>query len=139
MRTILPLSLILFAVVACNHSPNVVACGQGGCLPRETQIESVVVGRSPVEVLPVPIPLFEATLPYPLQMREAGIIGIVIARIAIDEHGRVRNVAILRSSMAEFEPPVIHCVSRTRFIPARVDNKAVECTVDYEFKFHFAD
>lgn len=112
----------------------------GGGLGAPTLvIESVIIREPNVDRLPVPKIPIEGILQYPFEMRRAGLVGSVVARLAIDKEGSVGDVVIIRSTQREFEPAVVRGAHSIPFFPAVTNNHKVACEVDYEFKFHFGD
>ncbi len=135
------LLILLIFCIACGcigrrNSRVVVGRGIG---PRETKVEAAMVEEPQVDRLPTPALPFETVVIYPFEMHRAGLVGTVVARISIDESGKVSSVTITRSTLKEFNSSVIRGVSAMRFFPAIIDSKPVPCFADYEFKFHFGD
>lgn len=130
--------LLICAVCSCAAQRRSRLVG-GGLAPPTLVIESVIVREPDVDRLPVPKIPIEGILQYPFEMRRAGLVGSVVARLAIDKEGRVGDVVIIRSTQREFEPAVVHGARSIPFFPAVTGNHTVACEVDYEFKFHFDD
>jgi TonB family protein len=62
---------------------------------------------------------------YPPEAREAGIMGIVVADLVIDEVGMVRDVVIQESPSDELSLAAIEAFEQWRFKPAMMDGEAV--------------
>ncbi len=63
------------------------------------------------------------------------ITGMVTATIVIDEDGGVENATISKSTDASLEEPVLVALKQWRFSPAKLDGKAIKCTIKVPFKF----
>ncbi len=72
---------------------------------------------------------------YPSLARQAGIEGTVVARVYIDEKGRVFNVEILQSPSEIFNQPVKDALYRSEFYPAKQRDIAVKSQILVPFDF----
>ncbi|ATC65619.1 hypothetical protein CMV30_17640 [Nibricoccus aquaticus] len=54
---------------------------------------------------------------YPFSLKSSGVSGEVLVEFVVDEHGRVINPRVLRSTHADFEAPTLSAVSKWRFEP----------------------
>ncbi|MFH1679969.1 MAG: energy transducer TonB [Candidatus Eisenbacteria bacterium] len=72
---------------------------------------------------------------YPELARKAGIEGRVIARVYIDEKGRVVRVEILSSPAEVFEEPVREALFRSEFYPAMQREIPVKSRLVVPFEF----
>jgi TonB family protein len=62
---------------------------------------------------------------YPPEAREAGIQGVVILEITIDEAGRVGDAKVLRS-IPLLDQPAIDAVRRWQFVPSTLNGQAIK-------------
>jgi len=72
---------------------------------------------------------------YPDLARQAGIEGIVRARVEIDEKGRVTGVEIIDSPSVVFDGPAIEALFRFEFYPARQHDRPVSCSLIVPLRF----
>ena len=86
-----------------------------------------------VDVAPVPT----QTPPpkYPSQLRQAGVSGIVVVTLVIDETGAVLASEIKKSTHQEFEAPALAAVANWKFKPAKLGDKAVKVRVSLPIRF----
>lgn len=76
---------------------------------------------------------------YPPEMRRAGITGMVTVALTIDPSGRVKDIHVVRSTMREFEAPVIAASDKFQFLPARRGLVPVACMAEYDVLFSIRD
>jgi len=62
---------------------------------------------------------------YPYEAKASGRTGEVFVEFTVDEHGRVVNPSVVRSTDRAFEEPTLRAVSKWRFEPGRVHGKVV--------------
>jgi len=75
---------------------------------------------------------------HPWELVRAGIAGSVDIRIAVEANGRVKSVAIIGSSMKEFEAPTLAAVQSWRFLVFRPPGKSEEEVATLACKIQFA-
>lgn len=83
-------------------------------------------------------PIKRLTVPpaYPARARDAGVEGIVVARILIGDDGRVEQVVILEAPAGYgFERAVISALMRWKFEPAKLENMPVRVWARQEIRF----
>ena len=126
-----------FALCGCQS--RLLTCG-GGVSERDplVTVESVTATRdSPGNgyALTEPLPLF------PLEMRRAGVEGIVVVRARVDKQGTVTDVFAISSTQREFERPALNAVSKWKFIevPSPGVKEPVGMILDCRIKFGFED
>ncbi len=73
---------------------------------------------------------------YPELIRLAGIEGTVVARVYIDERGRVVRVVILESPAPGFNAPVKEALFKSEFYPAKQRDIAVKSQIIVPFEFN---
>ena len=82
-----------------------------------------------------PVPVRTVAPEYPVEMRRAGINGVVTVRVFIDEHGAVSSAEVVKSSATSFEQPAIAAVEKWKFKPATLDGKPVATKVIVPISF----
>ena len=83
-------------------------------------------------------PVKRVTVPpsYPARAREDGIEGVVVARILINENGKVERVVIVESPCGYgFDRCVMNALMRWKFEPARLENMPVRVWAKQEIRF----
>jgi len=73
---------------------------------------------------------------YPPEARKAGIKGIVVGDLMIDEIGMVRDVVIKESASDELSTAAIEAFEQWRFEPAMMDGEAVVVRYIVTIKFN---
>lgn len=76
---------------------------------------------------------------YPRLARIAGVEATVLARVYIDEKGRVVRVEVLGSPPDIFVAPVVEALMKSEFYPARQRDIPVPCSVTVPFAFTLND
>jgi len=61
--------------------------------------------------------------------------GMVSAQIVISPDGSVSDIKIAKSTDSLLEQPVTDALKKWLFHPAKLDGKAIECTIKVPFKF----
>lgn len=61
--------------------------------------------------------------------------GMVTATIVIDEKGFVTDAKINKATDPQLEEPVLDAVKKWLFNPAKLEGKAITCTINVPFKF----
>jgi len=78
---------------------------------------------------------------YPVTARNAGISGIVVLELSIDEKGNLIDSIVKESLSPECDQEVLRAVRKAceaGFFPAIKDGKAVAVKFDFPFKFRLA-
>ena len=78
----------------------------------EAGLELVSENDTPAKGIRTPPP------PYPAAMRSAGITGVVVVRLTIDEQGNVVDAKIVKGDPS-FDDVVLETVKRWKYEPAR--------------------
>ena len=73
---------------------------------------------------------------FPRLARIAGIEATVVARVFIDERGRVVRVEIEGTPPEIFVAPVVEALMKSEFYPARQREIPVPCTITVPFEFY---
>lgn len=63
------------------------------------------------------------------------LVGMVSATIEIDEKGYITSAKISKASDRLLEDPVLTALKGWRFSPAKLDGKAIACSIKVPFKF----
>jgi protein TonB len=80
--------------------------------------------------------LEEVKAEYPPELSRMNIEGHVIARLYIDETGKVRRIRITESSAHGFDEAARQALSKFKFSPARTsDGRAVPTNITYKYTF----
>jgi protein TonB len=80
--------------------------------------------------------LEEVKAEYPPELSRMNIEGHVIARLYIDETGRVRRIKITESTAHGFDEPARKALMKFKFSPARTsDGKSVPTNITYKYTF----
>ncbi|HEX4405261.1 MAG TPA: energy transducer TonB [Polyangia bacterium] len=80
--------------------------------------------------------LEEVKAEYPPELSRMNIEGHVIARLYIDETGRVRRIKITESTAHGFDDPARKALMKFKFSPARTsDGKSVPTNITYKYTF----
>lgn len=82
-----------------------------------------------------PLPLKTPPPDYPLEMRRAGISGLVAVMLVIDEEGKVAEAEVAKSSDTAFEGAALAAVKKWRFKPAKIEGNPVKVRVTLPLKF----
>ena len=77
---------------------------------------------------------------YPELMEKAGIQGMTILRLLVDEGGRVKEVHIMESSgHRPLDEAAMQAATKTIFRPGKVGGQAVPCYVSVPYQFELKD
>jgi TonB family protein len=83
-----------------------------------------------------PKPLFSRTPRYPDSMRKAGIEGVVVIELGINESGEVLYGKITKSLGKEFDNVVLEWARRIKFYPAKTsDRNPMKCRICLPIRF----
>jgi len=101
---------------------------------------SIISGESTIylpvfEVTTLPKIIFKAEPKYPEMARKAGIEGIVVLELDINEKGQVINIKVVRSGGFGFDQSAIEAIKKTKFSPALKYGKPVPIRVRLPVKF----
>lgn len=82
-----------------------------------------------------PVPMQTPPPKYPEAMRKAGVSGLVVVTLVVDESGAVLACETKKSSQQEFEAPALEAVAAWKFKPAMLGDKAVKVRVTIPIRF----
>jgi TonB family protein len=142
MRTSLIVGLWMLLSASCVTRQAIDACGSTGYSSGEPVVELLSVTQakdSPARGAGYPI--FQFPLPvYPSDMARAGVTGEARVRLTIDTDGRVKEASIVKSSLREFEGPVLDATRLWRFkeMPEFPLSDPKGLIVDCVFTFSFS-
>lgn len=102
--------------------------------PKPSQVESAPVERAP-DVRTAPRVLQQAPASYTDDARRAGIEGIVILSVDIDERGIPRRARVVRSLDPGLDRKAIESLSEWRFAPGTLNGAATPSNVSVEVAF----
>ncbi len=92
------------------------------------------------DALSPPRPIFDSLPQYPSSMRKAGIEGVVVIELGIDENGTILYGKIIRSLGREFDITVIRWAKKLRFYPALdKDKNPIRCRIRLPVRFKLVD
>jgi periplasmic protein TonB len=115
-----------------DGDPNVIDIGQSPSTPG-TAVPDVIY-QPGVDVKSAVI-LHRVTPPYPHAAMTARIPGWVIVKCVIGKTGEVRDVEIVKSSMAIFEQPAIDALRQWKFAPGYFRGQAVDTYFELRITF----
>lgn len=72
---------------------------------------------------------------YPRQLLAEQVAGMVVVEVVIDDHGRVDQAEIIKSTESAFNAPSIEAVKKWRFRPAKKDGQEVWMRLKLPLKF----
>lgn len=72
-----------------------------------------------------PVPTSQASPVYPLELREAGIMGNAIVGFIVDKQGKVRSPYAVRATHPEFGEAAVVAVAQWKFEPGQKDGQVV--------------
>jgi TonB family protein len=84
-----------------------------------------VVAAPPAGAWTDPVPLSQKAPMYPWEMQRFAIPAEVLVDFTLDDHGKVQDPRILRSTNPSFDEPALDAVAKWRFKPATRDGKPV--------------
>jgi periplasmic protein TonB len=82
-----------------------------------------------------PVPLKTPPPVYPAQLKDAGVSGVVVVKVLVDETGSVVECAVTKSSRSEFEEPATAAVKTWKFRPANKGGEAVKSRIVIPINF----
>jgi len=83
-----------------------------------------------------PVPMQTPPPKYPQELRKAGVSGVVLVTLVIDETGTVLASEVKKSSQSEFEAPALAAIANWKFKPALLADKAVKVRVNIPIRFN---
>jgi periplasmic protein TonB len=108
-----------------------------GIGPSEDVAPVAPVDRRPIALhsgIEPPRKVFDRAPEYPSLAKAAGIQGLVIVEVIIDEHGDVTNARVLRST-AVLDQAALDAVRRWKFSPARLNGEAIPVVMTVTINF----
>ncbi len=85
------------------------------------------------------VPVRTVSPDYPDNLRRAGVSGVVVLLVDIDDQGNVVSVAVDRASHTDLEKPAMTALKKWRFKPARQDGNPVASKLTIPIKFNIQD
>lgn len=107
--------------------------------PKVVVRSEPVVVRSCEEAPSKPQPIEKVAIEYPMQAREAGISGRLVARVFVDERGEVENVEIVESAGEVIDRAAIEALRRWKFTASTACGKAVKSRYTVARRFELGD
>jgi len=86
-----------------------------------------------------PVPTKTPAPTYPSELRQAGVSGVVVVSVVIDENGDVLASEVKKSSQIEFEAPALKAIANWKFKPAKLGDNAVKSRVSIPIRFNAAE
>jgi protein TonB len=83
-----------------------------------------------------PVPTKTPAPRYPSELRQAGVSGLVVIAVVIDEKGDVVASEVKKSSQFEFEAPALKAIAQWKFKPAKLGDNAVKALVSIPIRFN---
>lgn len=83
-----------------------------------------------------PVPTKTPAPAYPSGLRQAGVSGVVLVAVVIDETGNVLASEVKKSSQVEFEAPALKAIANWKFKPAKLGDNAVKSLVNIPIRFN---
>lgn len=83
-----------------------------------------------------PVPTKTPAPAYPSALRQAGVSGVVVVSVVIDEKGDVLASEVKKSSQIEFEAPALKAIANWKFKPAKLGDNAVKSRVSIPIRFN---
>lgn len=92
------------------------------------------------DVLVPPRLMFSVLPEYPPSMKKAGVEGVVVIMVGIDEQGKVVFGKIIKTLGREFDLAVVHWIKKQKFYPALDSNrKPFRCRFRLPVRFKLED
>jgi len=107
--------------------------------PGETDASAIKPLMAPVqayEVTKMPLPKGECTGHYTDEAREAGLEGVVVFDLVVDERGRTRDITVVQGLGSGLTEAARHALQTCSFTPGERDGRAVPVRVR-SFKIRF--
>ena len=82
-----------------------------------------------------PQPLRTPPPAYPAQLKQDNVSGMVLLDVVINDEGAVTEVAVVKSTLADFEAPSLQAVKAWRFRPGMISGKPVAVRLRLPVKF----
>ena len=117
---------------------------KGGVITIPTGPSSAGVGTGIKNVFDIanldqrPEAKFQPGPRYPVALKRAKVTGSVVMQFIIDTSGDVRDPVVMKSTHREFEAPALEAVSKWKFRPGKVGNKAVNSRMEQEIEFQLS-
>lgn len=111
-------------------------------VPTGAQTAAQAAGSAAINIFDIsqldtqPQPRVQIPPEYPFALKRAGVTGRVVARITVNEQGRVVEVIIESSTQRDFEKPVIDALYKWRFSQGMKDGKPVPFYMRAPFDFN---
>jgi len=95
--------------------------------------------QGPATFLGQPEPIYSPDPPYPVQSRDAGVVGTVWAILVIDENGMPRDVRVLKGLGPVIDGSVTDALRQWRFRPLLLNGQSASAGVSVEVNFELPD
>ena len=95
--------------------------------------------QGPATFLGQPEPIYSPVPPYPVQARNAGVVGTVWAILVIDENGMPRDVRVLKGLGPVIDGSVTDALRQWRFRPLLLNGQSASAGVSVEVNFELPD
>jgi TonB family protein len=132
------------------------SAGNGPAMPVGNTLQARPRGRpgetdpSPAKALMAPVPAYEVTkMPLPKgecegkytdEAREAGLEGVVVFDLVVDEHGRARDIAVVQGLGAGLTEAAKRALQGCAFSPGERDGKSVPVRIrSFKIRFRLRD
>jgi TonB family protein len=86
-----------------------------------------------------PVPIHQVEPGYTEEARRAGIQGVVLLSIVVDENGQPQSIRVTRSLDPGLDQKAIEALSQWRFRPGQKDGKPVPVMASVQLNFRIAD
>lgn len=131
------------SLTASDSESSAISVKQGNTVAKEE--DNLKLEDSDADQLPIPADQFLVTsmprlsvnpqIPYPPEARKAGLEGVVVMDLLIDETGRVRKVDLISGPGGGLDEAAVNYFSQARFVPAKIQDQAVPVRIRFRHRF----
>lgn len=131
------------SITAAESESLAMSVKQGNTVAKEE--DHLKLEDSDADQLPIPADQFLVTsmprlkinpqIPYPPEARKAGLEGVVIMDLLIDETGRVRKLELISGPGGGLDEAAVNYFSHALFVPARIQDQAVPVRIRFRHRF----
>jgi protein TonB len=82
-----------------------------------------------------PIPMFQAPLRYPAELKGAGIAGVGVVSFIVESNGAIGDAVVVSATDARFGDAAVEAILKWRFRPAWLNGTFVRCHMTMPIKF----
>ena len=122
------IALSLLAFAGCTSAPT-----------RTATLESNVVSANPDDGFQPPVALRTVEPLYPIDMKRAGISGMIELTCRVDEQGKVRDPKVDYSTNTAFNEPALESVRQWSFKPAERNGEITAMWIKVPIRFTLTD